>query len=258
MPWRLKELIPEALKKAGGQAKLRRGLVLAAWKEVVGKELAGLTEAVSLEGGTLTVLVADPVTAHQLTYSRLLLLKRYGERFPGVVKEIRFVAGPVGKSPLPSPKASKEPTPPERANLEAARRALRLAQAAPPELRERVARAALALFQQAQGNPCPICEAPSETHPCPTCQRHLQSPLVRKEAERLRRGKPPRLEGEALVVARHLARERLLEEMRSLYPEALREPGLRPLLGDLARRFQALFPEELLPEGVRSLMAKDP
>jgi predicted nucleic acid-binding Zn ribbon protein len=253
MPWRLKDLVPEALKKAGGQAKLKRGLVLAAWKEVVGQELARLTEAVGLEEGTLTVLVADPVTAHQLTYSRLLLLRRYEERFPGVVKEIRFVVGPLRKDPPPKP-----PEEPGLADLEAARRALRLSQEAPPELREKVARAALAMFRQAKGKPCPICETPSEVHPCPTCRRHLQSPLVRKEAERLRRGKPPRLEGELLLVARHLARERLLEEIRDLYPEALREPSLRPLLGDLARRFRELFPEEPLPEGVRSLVAKDP
>lgn len=60
MPWRLKDLVPEALKKAGGKEKLKRGLVLAAWKEVVGKELAQLTEAVGLEGNTLWVRVADP------------------------------------------------------------------------------------------------------------------------------------------------------------------------------------------------------
>lgn len=250
MPWRLKELIPEALRKAGGKEKLQRGLVLSAWKEVVGKELARLTEPVALEAGTLTVRVADAVTAHQLTYSRLALLRRYGERFPGVVKEIRFVVGPV--EPPPSPPASPSENP------EAARKALTLAQSAPPELRERVARAALALLQRPRGKPCPICESPSETHPCPTCRRLLESPQVRKEAERLKRGKPTGLEGEAFLVARHLARKGLLAEMEELFPQALREAHLRPLLRDLAGRYQALFPHEPLPEGVRSLLAKEP
>ncbi|MCX7848751.1 DUF721 domain-containing protein [Thermus sp.] len=249
LPWRLKEVLPEALKRAGGKERLQRGLVLASWKEVVGRELARLTEAVALEEGVLTVWVADPVTAHQLTYSRLALLRRYEERFPGKVREIRFL---VGRLEAPSP----EPPPPPK-DPEAGRKALALAQLAPSELREAVARAAFALFAHKRGNPCPLCGTPSETHPCPTCRRLLESPLVRKEAERLKRGRPPRLEGEALLVARHLARERLLAEMRELYPQALREAGLRPLLRDLARRFQSLFPEEALPEGVQSLLAKD-
>jgi len=249
VPWRLKELIPEALKKAGGKEKLKRGLVLSAWKEVAGKELAQLTEPVALEAGTLTVRVADAVVAHQLTYSRLALLRRYGERFPGVVKEIRFVVGPV-EAPPPPPSAPSE-------NPEAARKALTLAQSAPPELRERVARAALALFRRTQGRPCPICGSPSETHPCPTCQRLLESSWVRKEAERLKRGRPSGLEGEALLVARHLARQSLLSEMEALYPQALRDASLRPLLRDLAQRFGALFPGETLPEAVRSLLAKE-
>ncbi|KHG66406.1 hypothetical protein QT17_00170 [Thermus sp. 2.9] len=248
MPWRLKDLVPEALKKAGGKEKLRRGLVLAAWKEVVGKELARLTEAVGLEGGTLLVRVADPLTAHHLAYSRLALLRRYQERFPGVVEEIRFLVGPLQTPPPPPPK------PPE--NPEAARQAIRLAQEAPPELREKVARAALALFARQTGSPCPICGAPSERHPCPTCRRLLESPAVRKEAERLRRGQAARLEGEALLVAQHLARERLLAEMRELYPEALRERSLIPLLQDLAQRHKTLFPEEPLPEGVQSLLRR--
>lgn len=109
MPWRLKEVIPEALKKAGGKEKLKRGLVLAAWREVVGRELAQLSEPLALEEGTLTVRVADPVTAHQLTYSRLALLRRYEERFPGVVKEIRFVVGPWRRSQRP-PKPRKTPS----------------------------------------------------------------------------------------------------------------------------------------------------
>ncbi|WP_135257339.1 DUF721 domain-containing protein [Thermus caldilimi] len=253
MPWRLKEVIPEALKKAGGKEKLKRGLVLAAWREVVGKELAQLSEPLALEGGTLTVRVADPVTAHQLTYSRLALLRRYEERFPGVVKEIRFVAGPLEKEP----EAPKTPENPERL-LWASRRALELAEKAPLELREKVARAALALLQKDRGEPCPICGSPSPKHPCPTCRRLLESPWVRKEAERLKRGRPTSLEGEALLVARYLARKQLLAEMEELFPQALREAQLRPLLSDLARRYQALFPHEPLPEGVKSLLAREP
>ena len=249
VPWRLKEVIPEALKRAGGKERLKRGLVLAAWREVVGRELAQMTEAVALEEGTLLVQVPDPVVAHQLTYSRLALLKRYEERFPGVVKEIRFQVGRVESQ---AGAGYKPPSPGHL--LEAGRKALALAQKAPPEMREPVARAALALFRRQKGDPCPICQAPSEAHPCPTCRRLLEDPVVRKEVERLKRGKPTGLQGEALLVARHLTREKLLQEMRDLYPEVLREEGLRPFLEDLARRFQALFPEEPLPEGVRSLL----
>ena len=250
MPWRLKEVIPEALKRAGGKERLKRGLVLAAWREVVGRELAQITEAVALEGDTLLVQVPDPVVAHQLTYSRLALLKRYEERFPGMVKEIRFQLGGEARTP------PGEAQPPPGATLEAGRKALELAQKAPPEMREAVAKAALALLKRQKGSPCPVCQTPSESHPCPTCRRLLEAPWVRKEAERLKRGKPTSLAGEALLVARHLAREALMEEMKDLYPEALRDEALRPLLQDLAKRFQTLFPEEPLPEGIRSLVQK--
>ncbi len=254
MPWRLKEVIPEALKRAGGKERLKRGMVLAAWREVVGPGLAQVTEALALEEGTLWVRVPDPVVAHQLTYHRLLLLRRYEERFPGMVKEIRFQVEPKAQEAPPRP---QNPGPAEGAPLAQSRRALALAQEAPPHLREKVARAALALFQRQKGTPCPICQAPSETHPCPTCRRLLQAPAVRKEAERLYRGKPPHLQGEALLAARHLAREKLLQAMQELYPEALREAHLKPFLADLAQRFRALFPEEALPAGVQSLLGKN-
>ncbi|GBD40401.1 hypothetical protein HRbin38_00257 [bacterium HR38] len=80
---------------------------------------------------------------------------------------------------------------------------------------------------------------------------------MRKEAERLKRGRPTGLEGEALLVARHLARQSLLSEMEALYPQALRDESLRPLLRDLAQRFRTLFPGETLPEAVRSLLSKE-
>ncbi|WP_201738510.1 DUF721 domain-containing protein [Thermus thermamylovorans] len=250
MPRRLKEVLPETLRRLGGEERWRRGAVLAAWKEVVGRELARLTEAVALEGGILTVRVADALTAHGLTYSRLALLRHYEERFPGMVREIRFVVGQVGAPPSPGSPAPEDP--------EGTRKAWELAREALPELRGSVARAALALLRHRRGEPCPICESPSEAHPCPTCRRLLESPAVRKGAERLKRGRAAGLEGEALLVARHLARQSLLAEMAELFPQALREEGLRPLLGDLARRFQALFPDEPLPEAVRSLLAKGP
>ncbi|WP_337844898.1 DUF721 domain-containing protein [Thermus sp.] len=247
---RLKEMVPLALAQAGSRARMERALLLASWKEVVGPELARLTQALALEDGLLTVQVADPVLAHQLTYRRLDLLQRLSARFPGKVREIRFRVGPL-EAPPPGERPPEEPLTP--ALLEKARA---LAETAPKELRERVERAALALLRKRRGSPCPICQAPSEKSPCPTCRRHLQSPLVAKEAERLARGKPPRLSGEPLLVARHLARERLLGELQDLYPVALKEPAFWPLLTDLAQRFRALFPEEPLPEGVQSLLKR--
>ena len=122
MPWRLKEVIPEALKRAGGKERLRRGLVLAAWREVAGKDLARFTEAVALEEGVLVVHVPDPVVAHQLTYTRLALLRRYEERFPGAVREIRFQVGPLEAEGVEAP----PPSDPGRLR-EAGRKALALA-----------------------------------------------------------------------------------------------------------------------------------
>lgn len=248
MPWRLKEVIPEALKRAGGKERLRRGLVLAAWREVAGKDLARFTEAVALEEGVLVVHVPDPVVAHQLTYTRLALLRRYEERFPGAVREIRFQVGPSRRKGWRPP--ALRPRPPAGGGPQGPGPGGKGPSGAPGA--------------GGPGRPGPLPEAAGRPLPrLPDPERdpslpHLPPPPGRPRgaagggAAHAGPGGGPR--GDALRAARHLARENLLAQMRDLYPEALRSEEFRPLLADLARRYRNLFPQEPLPEGVRSLL----
>lgn len=248
VPWRLKEVIPEALKRAGGKERLRRGLVLAAWREVAGKDLARFTEAVALEEGVLVVHVPDPVVAHQLTYTRLALLRRYEERFPGAVREIRFQVGPSRRKGWRPPR----PQTPAACGRRAARpwpwrkRPLRSSGSGwpgPPWPSSRGSGATPAPSARPRARPIPAPPA-AATWKTPGCGgRRSGSCGARRRAS----GGRPR-------AARHLARENLLAQMRDLYPEALRSEEFRPLLADLARRYRNLFPQEPLPEGVRSLL----
>ncbi len=227
-------LLPEALKGLGPG--LRRGQVLAYWREAVGPELARLTRALALEEGVLLVAVPDPTLRHQLTYARLELLEKLRARFPEV-REIRFIPGELPPEDPPSlgprPRAELPP-------------------AGFPERVQRLAR----FLREKPGETCPVCGAKSPTKPCSVCRRHLEDPLVHKAAQRLARGRAAGLEGDLLEAARYLARQALLKEMEELFPMALKDPGLIPLLKDLVRRFRALFPEEALPSGVESLAQK--
>ncbi|MGQ9754047.1 MAG: DUF721 domain-containing protein [Thermaceae bacterium] len=247
---RLREVLPSAFPK-DWQPGLKRGRLLLFWREVVGSPLDQMTEAVRLEEGTLFVAVPDPVLLHHLTYMREAFLQKIDEKFPGMVREIRFA---LGSRPKPPPPPSPAPPPSEKEKAQAKA----LAQGPPPGLREAAERAALALLLGRKGTPCPICETPSLRHPCATCQRLLKDPLVEREARRLAQGKPPRLEGEAHLVALYLAKERLRSQLLDLLPQATktRDESLRPLLADLAERYAALAGWEKVPEGVRTFLSR--
>ncbi|WP_456477144.1 DciA family protein [Oceanithermus sp.] len=262
------ELLGQLLKRYKLEAGLRRGRVLALWPEIAGEMLARLTEPLKLERSELLVLVENAALAHQLTYQREEFVRRYASRLgEGVVTNVRFVTG------RPREDAPGRQDPPSRPEpvalpLELARKLERWKQAVPEELRaavERAGRAVLTAQASAEGKACPICSRVGDGAPCRFCKPLLEDPLVERAARRLEREPEAEpLEGDLLAAARWLAAERLRTKIEDLAPRAIEEPGLQPLLADLAARFARLpvageTPEarlERLSPAARSLAAR--
>ncbi|MDW8482404.1 MAG: DUF721 domain-containing protein [Meiothermus sp.] len=190
------EIIQKILEQNPFQSGLQRGRVLLLWPRVVGPILSEMSQAERLEGGVLFVRVPDSVVAHQLTYLKEELVRRYQEMLPGVVREVRFQVGAVSKGKT---RAEDPPLPPiapaEEADLQA------LAERVHPALRQAVMGAGRAVLRKQKASPhppCPVCGASSPKRPCASCGRLLAQPYVQREAARLvcfplR----PRLEGRA-------------------------------------------------------------
>lgn len=89
------DLLSSALSKIGGTWQERPDLVLAAWPQVIGPQLAPMTQAVSLVDGLLTVKVKNS-TLHSLLsrQDRHRLLAAVQQRFPRAgVRNIAFRIG---------------------------------------------------------------------------------------------------------------------------------------------------------------------
>lgn len=262
-PRHIGDLLGQALKQHGLESGFKRGAALALWPEIAGENLSQLTEAERLEDGVLYVRVCDSVVGHQLTYMREDFLRRYREKLPGVVLELRFSVGRPGKKKKKA-QASNEPLPPLSGEEE--QRLRSLAQQLPEALQGAVYRAARAVVQRQKASPhppCVVCGSPSAENPCKGCQRLLKDPLIEKEARRLaRRPLNPRLDGDLLLAARYLASRELEAQLRELLPQVVREPQLLPMLQDTARRFLQLQTGQkdvtayrhLLPETLQSLL----
>lgn len=255
------EIVAKILRQKGLSRGVERGQILALWPEIAGPALSELSEAERLENGVLYVRVADSVVAHQLTYLREEFLRRYQEKQPGWVQELRFVVGAEKKAkPRSEPKALPKLDSQEEARLRG------LAEQAPQDLQGAILRAGRAILQRQKANPhppCPICGVPSRVHPCKPCQRLLAAPAVQREAGRLTRFPlKARLEGEPLQAARYLAQQKLEAQLQGLLPQVIQQPELMPILQDTARRYLQLRtgqPEvgayhHLLPQTLASLI----
>lgn len=80
---RLADLLPKVLSQISQMHNLRPDLVISAWPEVIGKRFAAMTQAVSFEGGILTVKVKNSTLLSLLTtHEKPRLLSKFKEKFP--------------------------------------------------------------------------------------------------------------------------------------------------------------------------------
>ncbi len=91
----IQDLFPKYLQEIGALYRNRPDLVLAAWPEVIGPQLAPMTQALSFVDGVLKVKVKNS-TLHsllaQIEYPRLI--KNLRDRFPTTeIKKILFFLG---------------------------------------------------------------------------------------------------------------------------------------------------------------------
>lgn len=255
------EIVAKILRQKGLNAGVQRGRALVLWPEIAGSALNELTEAERLEDGVLFVRVADSVVGHQLTYLREEFIRRYQEKLPGMVQELRFQVGAEKKAkPKSKPAALPKLSPEEEAELR------QLAERSPRDLQGVILRAGKAVLQKQKESPyppCPICSVPSPENPCKPCQKLLAEAAVQREAGRLTRFPlKTRLEGTALSAARYLAQNKLEAQLRDLLPQVIQQPELIAILQDTARRYLQLRTGEkevqayrhLLPDTLGSLL----
>ena len=91
----LRALLPKVLGRIAAMHRDRFDLVLAAWPQLIGEQLAPMTRAVSFDQGVLYVKVSNSTLYSLLAqHERGRLLKSLREQFPTVdIKNIRFRIG---------------------------------------------------------------------------------------------------------------------------------------------------------------------
>ncbi len=89
------ELLPGVLRRIGAKYKDRPDLIIAAWPEVIGPQLAAMAEAVSFEEGVLYVKVKNSTLYSVLQQQeKPRILKSLRQRFPRtLIKTIVFRIG---------------------------------------------------------------------------------------------------------------------------------------------------------------------
>lgn len=91
----IRQLLPRFLEDIGKKFDERPDLIIAAWPEVIGHNLAPMTQAISFEEGVLIVRVNNSTLFDLLNkYDRPRLIKNLRDKFPGsVIKTIYFRLG---------------------------------------------------------------------------------------------------------------------------------------------------------------------
>ena len=92
-PTSLSEALKKFLDRYPHQKKLRQGMVLAKWSEVVGPKIAEQTYDVYFQGSTLTCVVSNAVWRHEIHANRFHIAKRLNDAVDHtVVRELKVVA----------------------------------------------------------------------------------------------------------------------------------------------------------------------
>jgi hypothetical protein len=208
-----------SLEKGFGKAKL-----LAAWDDVVGKQLARTTRAVAIRDGVMIVRVQDNTAANFFTMQRHIYLERMkavlGERAPN---DLRFEQGALeiaAREVKPKPVTL---TKSEQAHIEA------MLESASEDILPAARRAAEALARakltraKLGFKACPICSLLTpEDKPCQHCRVTLEQPLTKAWQSKLIRNPdlaldpPADVPEEVLLCARYRALEYLSGQLEGL------------------------------------------
>ncbi|MGQ9778986.1 MAG: DciA family protein [Bacillota bacterium] len=119
-PVRLGFLLDQVTAKMGLAAKLRQGLAVFLWPQVVGKEIARQTSCGPVLRGLLFVKTPNPALAHQLTLMEKEILLRYRKIMGGsYLRGIRVKIGQLEEEKQEEPSfsaapAETKPLPPEK------------------------------------------------------------------------------------------------------------------------------------------------
>lgn len=91
---KLGNLLAGVLAKQPNQGRLAEVHVRAAFRAVVGEDLADRCESVQVRGGVVTISTSNPALAHQLRLDAGRLLERLNEAGPGRrLREVRVRTG---------------------------------------------------------------------------------------------------------------------------------------------------------------------
>lgn len=96
-PTRLGELLDGVLQDSGLQEQIERQSVMDAWEEVVGDQIADVTEPVRVDGGVLFVEVRSSAWLMELDMIKHEILERLNEdRDEGRIEKLRFRLAETG------------------------------------------------------------------------------------------------------------------------------------------------------------------
>ena len=88
-PSPLGPIIQEQIQKLGLGKKIKERQAILLYKEVVGKEIAAVSEALDLRGGKLFVKVHSPAWREELLFTRHLIAEKINEKLGAeVVKQV--------------------------------------------------------------------------------------------------------------------------------------------------------------------------
>ncbi len=84
-PKPLSSALQDFLDRFPQKKKLKQGMILAAWKEVVGERIASQSEDLHFEGDKLVMRVKNPSWRHEIHANRFSIAKRLNAKVRGQV-----------------------------------------------------------------------------------------------------------------------------------------------------------------------------
>lgn len=88
-PKKIEDALQAFLEKFPQKRKLKQGMILSAWEEVVGKRIASEAEDLHFEGNKLVMKVRNPSWRHELHANRFSIAKKLNAKVKGkVVQDI--------------------------------------------------------------------------------------------------------------------------------------------------------------------------